>query len=225
LALLDEELDRAAEAHAASAVLEDTSKTRRASLPLKELRQTPESIRPRVLLRLLDLLGVGRKDVGAVHLEALDNLLTKDSGQIDLPYGVTARCTGGRLFLETAPERLQETALVSWTPLRWGDFSLTVLDYRKGEGLSLRSGTERLTVGPCPPRERLTLPGSRGGRTVKRLCVDRGISPVERDRLPAIYADGRLAAVWRLGVNEEFLPVGENCRFIQITKEENEYEK
>jgi tRNA(Ile)-lysidine synthase len=71
----------------------------------------------------------------------------------------------------------------------------------------------------------LRLPGSRGGRAVKRLCVDRGIGPAERDRLPAIYADGRLAAVWRLGVHEEFLPVGENCRFIQITKEENEYEK
>jgi tRNA(Ile)-lysidine synthase len=55
--------------------------------------------------------------------------------------------------------------------------------------------------------------------------VDRRISPAERDRLPAICADGQLAAVWRLGVSEEFLPVGESCRFIQITKEENEYEK
>jgi tRNA(Ile)-lysidine synthase len=185
----------------------------------------PKSVRPRVLLRLLDLLGVGRKDVGAVHLAALDELLNKDSGQIDLPYGVTARCVGGRLILKTIPERLQETALVLGTPLRWGDFSLTLLDHREGAGLSLRLGSEQLTVGPCPPGERLTLLGSRGGRTVKRLCVDRGISLMERDRLPAIYADGRLAAVWPLGVNEGFLPVGEACRFIQITKEENEYEK
>jgi tRNA(Ile)-lysidine synthase len=225
LALLDDDLDQAAETCIAAAVLEKAGETRQVSLPLDELRQTSASVRSRVLLRLLDLLGVGRKDIGAVHLEALDDLLNKDGGQIDLPYGVTARHAGGRLLLETAPERLQETALVSGTPLRWGDFTLTLWDHREGEGLPLRIGPERLTVGPCPPGERLRLPGSRGGRAVKRLCVDRGIGPAERDRLPAIYADGRLAAVWRLGVHEEFLPVGENCRFIQITKEENEYEK
>jgi tRNA(Ile)-lysidine synthase len=225
LALLDEELDRAADTHAAAAALEDTGKTRRVSLSLQALRQTSESVRPRVLLRLLDLLGVGRKDVGAVHLESLDELLKKDTGQIDLPYGVTARCAGGRLLLEINAERLQEMALVPGFTLHWGEFTLTLLDHREGAGLSLRLGPEQLTVGPCPPGERLTLSGSRGGRTVKRLCVDRGISPAERDRLPAIYADGRLAAVWRLGVHQEFLPVGETCRFIQITKEENEYEK
>ena len=56
------------------------------------------------------------------------------------------------------------------------------------------------------------------GRTVKRLCVDRHISLAERDALPAVYVDGRLAAVWRLGTDVEFLPAGDACRFIQITK-------
>ncbi|MCI6055448.1 MAG: hypothetical protein MR728_09560 [Dysosmobacter sp.] len=63
---------------------------------------------------------------------------------------------------------------------------------------------------------------------MKRLCLDRGISLAERDRLPAVYAGDRLAAVWRLGVDTEFLPEGEGpCRFIQILKhtEENSHEK
>ena len=38
-------------------------------------------------------------------------------------------------------------------------------------------------------------------------------------RLPAVYAGGCLAAVWRLGVDMAFAaPEGEPCRFIQITE-------
>ena len=84
-----------------------------------------------------------------------------------------------------------------------------------------------LTVGPCQAGDRLTLPGERGGRTVKRLCLDRHITLAERDRLPAVYLGDRLAAVWGLGVDQEFAPEGEPCRFIQIMKntEENHHEK
>ena len=78
-----------------------------------------------------------------------------------------------------------------------------------------------MAVAPCDPAERMTLPETNGGgRTVKRLCLDRRISLAERDRLPAIYVENRLAAVWRLGVHTEFLPEGEACRFIQINETE-----
>ena len=83
-----------------------------------------------------------------------------------------------------------------------------------------------MTVGPVVPWERLSLPGGRGSRSIKRLCLDRRISLSERDRLPAIYAGGRLAAVWPLGVDAAFAPpAGEPCRFIKlerITEQEGE---
>ncbi|MEI3305004.1 MAG: hypothetical protein V8R40_02620 [Dysosmobacter sp.] len=49
----------------------------------------------------------------------------------------------------------------------------------------------------------------------------------KREGLPAIYVGGHLAAVWPLGVDEEFLPEGTACRFIQIIEqtEENNHEK
>ncbi|MDR3784618.1 MAG: tRNA lysidine(34) synthetase TilS, partial [Dysosmobacter sp.] len=77
-----------------------------------------------------------------------------------------------------------------------------------------------LTVGPAAPGDRLVLPETHGGgRSIKRLCMDRRISLSERDRLPAVYAGGCLAAVWRLGVGMAFAaPEGEPCRFIQITE-------
>ena len=77
--------------------------------------------------------------------------------------------------------------------------------------------------------DRLILPETHGGgRSVKRLCLDRRISLTERDRLPAIYAGGCLAAVWRLGVDEAFsVSAGEPCRFIQIAEaaKERDHEK
>ena len=72
----------------------------------------------------------------------------------------------------------------------------------------------------------MTLPGARGGRRVKRLCLDGHISLAERDRLPAIYVEGKLAAVWRLGVDIAFAPEGRvPCRFIKIEKTEKHIEE
>ena len=142
---------------------------------------------------------------------------------------MTARLAASRLMLETLPQPLSRAELVKDCPLRWGDYTLTLMDRREGTGLALGPGPdwETVAVALCDPGKRLTLPETNGGgRTIKRLCLDRRISLAERDRLPAIYVENRLAAVWRLGVSMEFLPEGNACRFIQIKQtEENSHEK
>lgn len=203
----------------------------RAALSVDALFDAPEAVRPRMLLELFDRLGVGRKDVGAVHLEALLTLAGEGrrrvEGRISLPHGITARHAGGRLILETRPQDLAEVRLLPDSPLRWGDYTLTLLDHPEGEGLALRRLKKKAwTVAPCPPGERLTLPGARGSRSVKRLCLDGRISLEERDRLPAIYVEGELAAVWRLGVDTAFAPEGgAPCRFIKIEETEKQIEE
>lgn len=203
----------------------------RVTIPLANLAEVPEFLRPQVLLGMFQLLGVGRKDIGTAHLEALRRLWDSHGtdARISLPHGVTARLAASRLILETLTPPPSRAELVKGCPLCWGDYTLTLLDHREGPGLALRTGPEweKIAVGPCDPGARLTLPGSRGGRTVKRLCLDRHISLTERDRLPALYLGDCLAAVWGLGVDTEFLPEGEPCRFIQINKitEENHHEK
>lgn len=95
----------------------------------------------------------------------------------------------------------------------WGGYSITCERKRKPYAPQRNEmalgcdiiGSE-LTVSACRSGEGLRLAGSRGRRSVKRLCAERGIDPVERDHLPAIYAGERLAAVWPLGADEEFLP-------------------
>ena len=206
----------------------------RVTLSMDALSEAPEAVRPTMLLRLFDLLGVGRKDIGAVHLNAILDLPRRTAwgkeGRISLPHGVTARYCRRWLILETRPQVLTEVQLMFGKPLRWGDYTLTLLDHREGEGIALRGEAPDenrvVSVGPCPPGERLTLPGARGSRSIKRLCLDHRISLEERDRLPAIYAGGRLAAVWRLGADTAFAPEdGMPLRYIKITKHIKEEER
>lgn len=186
-----------------------------ASLPFQMLEAAPGPLAPRIVLRLLDELGAGRKDFGAVHLNAVLSL--ENGRSVDLPHGLVARRERGRLFLARRQRPPAQEVLTLGTAFFWGRYVLTLLDHPEGEGLALYfPAGAALTVGPCPPRGRLTLPGSSGARTVKRLCLDKGISLEARDRLPALYVDGRLAAVWPLGVDGAFAPEHGNGWFIQI---------
>lgn len=226
--------DRSLEQDAAARTAHVEVQEGRVTLSMEALAAAPAAVRPRMLLRLFDLLGVGRKDVGAAHLEALMDLACRTAwgkeGRLSLPHGVTARYCRRWLILETRPQPLTEIQLMPGMPVRWGDYTLTLLDHPEGPGLALRDRTPAenwgVKAGPCVPGERLTLPGSRGARSVKRLCLDKGISLAERDRLPAIYVEGKLAAVWRLGVDIAFAPEGRvPCRFIKIEKTEKHIEE
>ena len=193
-----------------------------AYLPAQACGEYPKAIVGRALWSLMISVGGHRKDLSAVHVEAAVELLRKAPGQeITLPSDMVARREAdGLRICRRSP--LDEKELLPGKPVRWGECTLTLLDHREGDGMVIRaSGT--VTVAPCDPGERLTLTGANGSRSVKRLCVDQKISLAERDRLPAIYVDGCLAAVWRLGVNQEFLPEDGVCFwFIQITNNTEE---
>ena len=229
-------VNRSLEAEAARRTARAEVQAGRVILSAQALAEAPEAVQPRMLLRLFDLLGVGRRDITAAHLNAVLNLTRHTArgkeSRADLPHGVTARYCRERLTLETRPQALTEIQLLPDCPVAWGTYRITLLDRREGEGLALRRQTERpvLTVGPAVPGDRLYLPESRGSRSVKRLCLDHHIPLSARDRLPAVYAGGALAAVWRLGVDMEFLPrQGEPCWFVQIAeieiKKENDHEQ
>ena len=125
----------------------------RVTIRLGDLAEVPGFLRAQVLLGMFDLLGVGRKDIGAVHLEALYRLWNGhgNDARVSLPHGVTARLAASRLVLETLPSPLSRAELVRDCPLHWGDYAVTLLDHRMGEGLALRPGPEweAVAVAPC----------------------------------------------------------------------------
>ena len=218
--------DHAIEKEAARRTAHVEAREGRVTLSRLALAEAPDAEAVRMLQQLFDRLGVGRKDIGAAHLQAVLDLLrhtaTGKESRVDLPHGVTARFCRDWLILETRPQTLTEVQLLPGRPVTWGDHRLTLLDRREGEGLAICAETglpdRVVTVGPAEPGERLCLPETCGGRrSVKRLCLDHHISLAERDRLPAVYVGGQLAAVWRLGTDEAFrAPEGEPCRFVRI---------
>lgn len=187
------------------------------------LLEAPPPVAERAVLQLLAMAAGVRKDLASAHVEAVLELAERgrNGAEASLPYGLTACRRANRLEIARRLP-LEPAVLEQGRPLRWGGYTLTLLDRRIGTGLALCPGGERVTVGPCIPGAGLALPGGNGKRSVKRLCLDRGVGLSERESLPAIFVNGHLAAVWRLGVDAEFLPEGEACRFIQIIKHTEE---
>lgn len=179
------------------------------------LLTAPEALRPRILRLLLARLGTGRKDLGAGHLAALERLAAGE-GVLSLPDGAEAVCRGGILTLRTA-ETMPETAVLREGENAFGGRRLLVSRTPVDGAMALRCGGEQAVTARCWRRDdRLTLPDSRGARSVKRLFLERGVTPEKRDGIPVFCVDGVIAAVWDVGVDKSFLPEesGENIYII-----------
>ena len=176
------------------------------------LLTAPEPLRPRMLRLMTDRLPTGKKDFTAVHYQALETLC-RTGGTLSLPGGAQAVCRGGVLTL-TLPDPAPDE-----TPLRMGGNSagpwyITLSAAPLPGALALREG--RYTVRRWHRDDRLTLPGSRGERSLKRLFADRGIPPEQRDAVPVLCRDGIAAAVPGVGIDQLSLP-GEPGHTIYIT--------
>ena len=229
---LDDKLDEQAACRVSGALVS----AGRVALKIEALQKADVVLRPRMVLHLMEQLGTGRRDLGAAQLDGVLRLADSRDREacVYLPGGVRARKDGELLILEQLPAELPETELLPNAPVRWGDYTLLRLTQPKGQGLALHmEAGVRLTVGPCRPGDRLKLPGARGDRSVKRLWLDKTIPLAERSGLPALYVNGHLAAVWKLGTDEAFLPQGKetDCKetdcFINIihNTEESRYEQ
>lgn len=217
LAPLDDALAQESDALTAQAQRQDGALT----LPLEAFRAASGGVQARTLLRMADLLGAGRRDISRVHLEAAAALIRQNGARsLSLPHGLRLSVSDGTLTLRRQTAAADEAVLMQGVPLRWGGYTLTLLDHADGEGVLLRALApgETLRAAPCDPSAYLALPGASGARSIKRLCLDRRISLSERSALPALYIGSRTAAVWRIGTDEAFLPRegGGSC-FVRIT--------
>ena len=163
----------------------------RVSLPMEVLSAAPQVLRPRMVLQLLDRLGVGRKDFRSVHLK--DILSLSPGGSVDLPHGVTARREYTLLVLSRE------------APLQ----SLTAMALHEGDNpvpgtvwtVVLRSPPwPGLVVRPRRTGDEITLPNGHK-KTLKKLLIDRKVPRLDRDRLPVVADDDGVIAVAGLGPN------------------------
>lgn len=179
----------------------------------KDLLCAPEVLRPRMVRQLLARLATGKKDIGAVHVEEILCAVQRGGESMTaLPENAAAIVRDGRLRLCVLPNSAPRTRLQEGCTL-WGDWCVTLRRKKADERqiphaiyLSCDTMEKAVEVDTCAAAERLTLPGSRGGRSVKRLLTERGVPPEERLLSPCIRVDGQLAAVHGVGTDENFLP-------------------
>ena len=164
------------------------------------------AVRSRCVLELLTRVGGHRKDISAAHVEAVCGLLDgADRREVHLPYGIAARYDGRQLLIFRRAEIPEAVSAAAGETVFFGGWQVR-LSHEGGEvKLSVPVGAE-LTVTPWDRDDGMTLPGSRGRRSLKRLCADAGILPETRDRLPVLRVGGRCAAVPGIGIDTDFAP-------------------
>lgn len=200
-------------------------------IPCAVLAQAPPGVAERTALILLERLAGHRQDLTAAHADAVVALARQHQpgSQAVLPYGITARRGKYTLYLERRRPVPESVPIAPGQTVRFGTWTVSLGKAGPDNtGWPLALPVEPLCVTAWRGTDRLRLPGSRGSRSVKRLCVDRGIPPSERDALPVLRAGEQPAAVARLGVDQVFAP-SNDCETVFITffneTEENKYEK
>ena len=184
-----------------------------------ELEKLSPAVRNRVIVSAMARIGGHRKDLTAAHVRAVAEIVSCRRGQVSLPYGMTAVCTAECLRIEKDAPALPEVTIYPGRRCVFGDWTVWL---NETDGMPIRIPPDAaVTVSVWQSGDRLN------GRTVKRLCADRGIAPTLRDRLPVLRIDGRAAAVAELGTDEEFTP-GDSAAvrvlFVRNT-EERKHEK
>lgn len=178
------------------------------------LLEAPRPLRRRALRRLLE--DAGLHDVTAAHLEAAETLLQSGpSARLDLPGNITLR----RVYsLVTAQAE-------DWEPFE--PFPLPLpgeVPLSEGRTLACRGPLAfdpslpglllkppgAVLVRPRMAGDRLRLPG--GEKSLKKLLIDKKLPAAFRDGLPVLEWEGRIIAVWGVGVDPVFRPgTGEDC--------------
>jgi tRNA(Ile)-lysidine synthase len=191
-----------------------------------ELCSLPAPVAKRVLRRMLSLLPAGKKDVTAAHIDDM-LALARNSGpsaRLNLPGGIVVRNVYDRLrvSLGDGPDaKIVRTAL---SPVGRADCGAWRIETRVVDGdVGRRDGrlvlnndaiNDAVFVDRRGEGDRITLDG-RSGKSLKKLMIDEKVPAPERDSLPVVFVGGRAAAVYGLGVDEDFAPRG-GCRKLVI---------
>ena len=200
------------------------------------LRSLPPVLQRRCLFALLQRAGVAEPRQS--HLRAVQALLQAErpSAGINLPGGVVLRRVYDRLELgapdcaEFAPQTLSVPGETAIPELGLKFCCKFVKNFSKTENSPTTFFLScamiqyaQLTVRPRRAGDRISLPG--GGRSVKRLMIDRRIPAARRGCVPILAGPAGVIAVAGIGADPTYLAqAGEPALQVEIIKEENCHE-
>ena len=201
------------------------------AIPCLMLMDVPTAVAERTILQLMAQTAGHRRDLTAAHVVAVLDLARGrgEEKEVSLPYGMTARRKKYSLEITRRPVRPAGLPIAVGGTVEFGGTAVMLSHQASPGALPIRLPADAaVTVTSWRPNDWLRLPGSRGKRSFKRLCAERGITPEERDLLPVLRVGEAHAADPVFGVQPDFAPgSGEEPVFVKFTKktEESEHEK
>ena len=183
-------------------------------LPAPALRRQDLALRRRLVRTMGRRLGaeLTREQTGAV-------LRLRSGGYLDLPGGLCAVRQPHRLILARQAAPPAPLALRPGVQ-DWGPWRVAVRPGgpeagENGRTVALGRPEGALTIAAWDGTGRLAV--ENGSRTVKRLFADRGVPVDRRGEHPALYLDGKLAAVFGVATDWGQRPrPGERCLVIEL---------
>lgn len=196
----------------------------RATISVNDCLRVKQAVLGRGILAMMAHVCGRRKDLSYIHVQAVCDLAHGGAGrEISLPYGMTAVRERDLLIIAGAAEAPESTPVRIGECVDFGGWKVE-LSARSGERGILLPPDAELQVTAWRKDDRMTLPGSRGARSFKRLCAERGIPPGKRDLLPVLRVNGKAAAAPELGLDLEFMPRG-NDAAVYVTFHEKTEER
>ena len=211
-------LETAAEAVFSKAAVTPDEK---AELPVSACEHQPQAVLSRVVLRLLAIVGGHQKDLAATHAEAVLDLIRGEVGrEVSLPYSMTAQRETETLRIFRRTEVPESCSVAVGETVNFGSWRVTLGKEAVPNSYAIAERPD-LAITLWRPQDRLTLAGSRGPRSLKRLFADAGIAPADRDVMPVLRTEDQIMAAPGIGVDVAFVPENERAAIYVSFQNEN----
>ena len=172
------------------------------SADFETFRTAELALRRRMARLLVGRMPEGKKDLSAVHYDAIAAMKPGDC--LILPREMYAAEEGGRLLVGYLPRPLPPVCLRPGGEVVWGRWTFTCrLSHeapppdRDTLVLSAQRVKQPLLVGPWRSGDRMA--AGRGERTIKRILSDAGVPVYRRSVEPILYSGGKIAGVFPVG--------------------------
>ncbi len=189
-------------------------------------------LQKRVLLLCLEEIRAGRKDIGAVHIEAVRELFYKEGNkEISLPDGICARREFDRVFIGPETPPVIKPQIESINPVRipgeikiegMGVFEFTCLEYDKSKIIPEKTYTKwfdydkiikSLVLRTRQTGDYLTINEALSTKPLKKYLIQEKVPRQERDKT-YVLADGN-HILWVVGYRiSQYYKVGPKTKKI-----------
>lgn len=176
------------------------------------LREMPAALASRAVRHMLERAGTPMGEVGQRHIAAVLALIHKKNGTVNLPGRRCAVRRGDDIRIQTVLPNVEQIALIPEQQIPFGPYIVCVTRKTCDIHSSFKLypiaydtiNTVCLYVRHWKAADRMTLPGSRGPRSLKRLYAERGIVPEQRDALPVLCCGEDIVAAAGIGVDSKY---------------------